>query len=79
MNKKPFFFSILIRTIWYYSYMTKVMKFETSHKRDFLVFDVSNVSNIWHLDALTHTHTYIYIYIYMYVFYKKKKIIYVHK
>ena len=47
MNKK-LFFSILVRSKMerYSSYVTKIMKFETSHKEDFLVFGVPNAS-IW--------------------------------
>ena len=49
MNKK-LFFSILVRSKMerYCSYVTKIMKFETSHKENFLVFGVPN-EDIWHI------------------------------
>ena len=50
MNKKLFFFSILVRSKIerYCSHVTKIMKFGTSHKADFLVIGVPN-ANIWHI------------------------------
>ena len=48
MNKKLYFyFSILVysKMEWYYLYVVKIIRFETSHKR-FFVFGVLNVLNI---------------------------------
>ena len=54
MNKKLYFyFSILVysKIERYCSYVVKIIRFETSHKR-FFVFGVLNVLNIWHLAHL---------------------------